>query len=197
MVAGGECESTQFRTSEPLSINDTIGTCSLSKFERSIRPQAYRSSMYRDEYLQNQCHNVCECSNWSLLLFLLSHDHVSVKSCGFYTANRNYCSYAEFRNMTLPYSDVALPGLNVKQVLLKGKAVSSPANRSNSVHFFNFSSVRSDVIAARTALYAGPTLSTTQKNNRSVCCTLTTPSLLGLAHCLINPTWSTKNRKLV
>lgn len=81
------CESAQFRTSQPLSIDDTVGTCSLSKLERSIRPQAYRSSMYRDEYLQDQCHNV----------------------------SKNYCSYAEFWNMTLPYSDLALPGLNAKQ----------------------------------------------------------------------------------
>ncbi|KAL6439360.1 hypothetical protein ACFW04_003895 [Cataglyphis niger] len=28
---------------------------------------------------------------------------------------KSYCSYAEFRNVTLPYSDVALPGLDIKQ----------------------------------------------------------------------------------
>ncbi|EZA51621.1 hypothetical protein X777_08805 [Ooceraea biroi] len=88
LQARGECESAQFRTSESLSIDDTVGTCSLSRLERSIRPQAYRSSMYRDEYLQDQCHNV---------------------------SKKSYCSYAEFWNMTLPYSDVALPGLNGKQ----------------------------------------------------------------------------------
>ncbi|KAH0945783.1 hypothetical protein HN011_010617 [Eciton burchellii] len=88
LQAKGECESAQFRTREPLSINDTIGTCSLSRLERSIRPQAYISSMYRDEYLQDQCHNV---------------------------SKKHYCSYAEFWNMTLPYSDVALPGLDTKQ----------------------------------------------------------------------------------
>lgn len=88
LQAGSECESAQFRTSEPLSIDDTVGTCSLSKFERGTRPQAYRSSMYRDEYLQDQCHNI---------------------------SKKSYCSYAEFRNVTLPYSDVALPGLDIKQ----------------------------------------------------------------------------------
>ncbi|XP_070170904.1 uncharacterized protein [Polyergus mexicanus] len=88
LQAGSQCESAQFRTSEPLSIDDTIGTCSLSKFERGTRPQAYRSSMYRDEYLQDQCHNI---------------------------SKKSYCSYAEFRNVTLPYSDVALPGLDIKQ----------------------------------------------------------------------------------
>ncbi|XP_029179232.1 uncharacterized protein LOC114946745 isoform X3 [Nylanderia fulva] len=88
LQADNECESAQFRTSEPLSIDDTVGTCSLSKFERGTRPQAYRSSMYRDEYLQDQCHNI---------------------------SKKSYCSYAEFRNVTLPYSDVTLPGLDVKQ----------------------------------------------------------------------------------
>ncbi|GAB1866522.1 ZP domain-containing protein [Camponotus japonicus] len=88
LKAGSECESAQFRTSEPLSIEDTLGMCSLSKFERGTRPQAYRSSMYRDEYLQDQCHNI---------------------------SKKNYCSYAEFRNVTLPYSDIALPGLDLKQ----------------------------------------------------------------------------------
>lgn len=57
-IISGECASAQYRTGEPLSINDTIGTCSLSKLERGARPQAYRSSMYRDEYLQDQCHNI-------------------------------------------------------------------------------------------------------------------------------------------
>lgn len=88
LQAENGCESAQFRTSEPLSIDDTVGTCSLSKFERGTRPQAYRSSMYRDEYLQDQCHNI---------------------------SKKSYCSYAEFRNVTLPYADVKLPGLDVKQ----------------------------------------------------------------------------------
>ncbi|XP_024874980.1 uncharacterized protein LOC112456571 [Temnothorax curvispinosus] len=88
LQAGDECASAQYRTGEPLSINDTIGTCSLSKLERGTRPQAYRSSMYRDEYLQDQCHNITK---------------------------KSYCSYAEFRNVSLPYSDVALPGLDLKQ----------------------------------------------------------------------------------
>ncbi|XP_072765207.1 uncharacterized protein [Anoplolepis gracilipes] len=88
LKAGSACESAQFRTSEPLSINDTIGMCSLSKFERGTRPQAYRSSMYRDEYLQDQCHNI---------------------------SKKSYCSYAEYRNVTLPYSEVVLPGLDIKQ----------------------------------------------------------------------------------
>ncbi|XP_014479294.1 PREDICTED: uncharacterized protein LOC106746789 isoform X2 [Dinoponera quadriceps] len=87
LQAGDECGSAQFRTI-PLSIDNTLGKCSLSRLERGIRPQAYRSSMYRDEYLQSQCHNI---------------------------SKRSYCSYAEFRNVTLPYSDVALPGLDAKR----------------------------------------------------------------------------------
>ncbi|KAL6266982.1 hypothetical protein P5V15_000066 [Pogonomyrmex californicus] len=88
LQARDECASAQYRTGEPLTLDDTIGTCSLSMLERGTRPQAYRSSMYRDEYLQDQCHN---------------------------TFKKSYCSYAEFRNVSLPYSDVALPGLDVKQ----------------------------------------------------------------------------------
>lgn len=88
LQAGDDCASAQFRTGEPLSIDNTIGTCSLSKLERGTRPQAYRSSMYRDEYLQDQCHNI---------------------------SKKSYCSYAEYRNVSLPYSDVVLPGLDVKQ----------------------------------------------------------------------------------
>ncbi|XP_020296222.1 uncharacterized protein LOC109861116 isoform X2 [Pseudomyrmex gracilis] len=87
LLAKNECKSAQFRTSNPLSSDDAIGTCLLSKFERSVKPQAYRSSMYRDEYLQDQCHNM---------------------------SKKNYCSYTEFRNMTLPYSDIALLGLDIK-----------------------------------------------------------------------------------
>ncbi|XP_076229202.1 uncharacterized protein LOC116433417 isoform X2 [Nomia melanderi] len=78
---GRSCESAQFRTSRPLSSEDTIGRCSLSLLERGTRPQAYRASMYRDEYLRDQCRTV---------------------------SKREYCSYAEFRNASLPYSDVAL-----------------------------------------------------------------------------------------
>lgn len=58
---GGSCESAQFRTSKPLSSNETaLGRCSLSLYERGTRPRAYRASMYRDEYLRDQCRNLCE-----------------------------------------------------------------------------------------------------------------------------------------
>ena len=33
------------------------------------------------------------------------------------TANREYCSYVEFKNASLPYSDVALMGFDEKQVI--------------------------------------------------------------------------------
>ncbi|XP_023287900.1 uncharacterized protein LOC105704404 isoform X2 [Orussus abietinus] len=85
---GDRCKSAQFRTSHDLWIGDSRGKCALSTVERGIRPQAYRASMYRDEYLQNQCHNI---------------------------STNDYCSYAEFRNMTIPYSDVKLQGLDAKQ----------------------------------------------------------------------------------
>ncbi|XP_076678030.1 uncharacterized protein LOC143374068 isoform X2 [Andrena cerasifolii] len=85
---GGSCESAQFRTTKPLSISDTIGRCSLSLLERGTRPQAYRASMYRDEYLRDQCRVV---------------------------SKREYCSYAEYQNASLPYSDVALSSLNEKE----------------------------------------------------------------------------------
>ncbi|XP_068978205.1 uncharacterized protein [Bombus flavifrons] len=86
---GRSCESAQFRTSKPLSIDKTaFGRCSLSLYERGTRPRAYRASMYRDEYLRDQCRN-------------LSKDE--------------YCSYAEFQNVSLPYSDVALMDLDEKQ----------------------------------------------------------------------------------
>ncbi|XP_060825016.1 uncharacterized protein LOC132911977 isoform X1 [Bombus pascuorum] len=86
---GRSCESAQFRTSKPLSIEQTaFGRCSLSLHERGTRPRAYRASMYRDEYLRDQCRN-------------LSKDE--------------YCSYAEFQNVSLPYSDVALMDLDEKQ----------------------------------------------------------------------------------
>lgn len=60
LFSGGACKSAQFRTSKALSINNTLGRCALSMVERSIRPQAYRASMYRDEYLQHQCHDIRE-----------------------------------------------------------------------------------------------------------------------------------------
>ncbi|CAL7938353.1 unnamed protein product [Xylocopa violacea] len=82
------CESAQFRTSKPLSSDDTIGRCSLSLHERGTRPGAYRASMYRDEYLRDQCRNL---------------------------SKREYCSYAEYRNVSLPYSEVALTNLDEKQ----------------------------------------------------------------------------------
>ncbi|XP_017796564.1 PREDICTED: uncharacterized protein LOC108577858 [Habropoda laboriosa] len=85
---GRSCESAQFRTTRPLSSDDTVGRCSLSLYERGTRPRAYRASMYRDEYLQDQCRNL---------------------------PKREYCSYAEFRNFSLPYSDVALTDLDQKQ----------------------------------------------------------------------------------
>ncbi|XP_076630697.1 uncharacterized protein LOC143346465 isoform X1 [Colletes latitarsis] len=85
---GKSCESAQFRTTRPLSANNAMGRCTLSLLERGTRPQAYRVSMYRDEYLRDQCRNV---------------------------SKREYCSYAEFRNTTLPYSDVALTNLDEKQ----------------------------------------------------------------------------------
>ncbi|KAK0096387.1 hypothetical protein PV326_005623 [Microctonus aethiopoides] len=85
---GMNCKSAQFRTSVPFSIGDVEGRCSLLQIERGIRPQSYRASMYRDEYLETQCHKL---------------------------SNTDYCSYAEFRNMTLPYSDLKVIGLNEKQ----------------------------------------------------------------------------------
>ncbi|XP_053976905.1 uncharacterized protein LOC128890108 isoform X2 [Hylaeus anthracinus] len=85
---GRSCKSAQFRTTKPLSTDDAIGRCTLSLLERGTRPQAYRASMYRDEYLRDQCRNV---------------------------SKREYCSYAEIRNATLPFSDVALSKLNEKQ----------------------------------------------------------------------------------
>lgn len=57
---GEECKSAQFRTSRDLTIGDTVGKCALSKYERGIRPQAYRAAWYRDEYLQSQCHRICK-----------------------------------------------------------------------------------------------------------------------------------------
>lgn len=86
---GRSCESVQFRTTKPLSIDKTaLGRCSLSLHERGTRPSAYRASMYRDEYLRDQCRSL---------------------------SNREYCSYVEFQNASLPYSDVALMGFDEKQ----------------------------------------------------------------------------------
>nr|XP_012146929.1 PREDICTED: uncharacterized protein LOC100880315 isoform X3 [Megachile rotundata] len=86
--SGRSCQSAQFRTTKPLSTDDAMGQCSLSLLERGSKPRAYRASMYRDEYLWDQCRNL---------------------------SAQEYCSYAEFRNATLPYSDVALTNLDEKQ----------------------------------------------------------------------------------
>ncbi|XP_017765268.1 PREDICTED: uncharacterized protein LOC108554479 [Eufriesea mexicana] len=87
--AGRSCESAQFRTAKPLSSDETaLGRCSLSLHERGTRPRAYRASMYRDEYLWDECRNL---------------------------SRREYCSYAEFQNASLPYSDVALIDLDENQ----------------------------------------------------------------------------------
>lgn len=116
-IIENECKSAQFRTSNPLSSDDAIGTCLLSKFERSIRPQAYRSSMYRDEYLQDQCHNMCKSMNIiKLSCIIRKSNKIQIKFIC-YTAKKNYCSYTEFRNMTLPYSDIALLGLDTRHVI--------------------------------------------------------------------------------
>ncbi|KAK9308878.1 hypothetical protein QLX08_001291 [Tetragonisca angustula] len=89
MDTGRSCESVQFRTTKPLSIDKTaLGRCSLSLHERGTRPSAYRASMYRDEYLRDQCRSL---------------------------SSREYCSYVEFQNASLPYSDVALMSFDEKQ----------------------------------------------------------------------------------
>nr|XP_034179295.1 uncharacterized protein LOC117603867 isoform X1 [Osmia lignaria] len=85
---GRSCQSAQFRTTKPLSSDNAIGQCSLSLLERGIKPRAYRASMYRDEYLWDQCRNL---------------------------SRQEYCSYAEFPNASLPYSDLALLDLNENQ----------------------------------------------------------------------------------
>ena len=60
-LPGRNCESVQFRTTKPLSIDETaLGRCSLSLHERGTRPSAYRASMYRDEYLRDQCRSLCK-----------------------------------------------------------------------------------------------------------------------------------------
>ncbi|XP_015108337.1 uncharacterized protein LOC107035452 isoform X1 [Diachasma alloeum] len=86
--AAPNCKSAQFRTSHPLAVGDSEGLCTLLTIERSVRPQSYRASMYRDEYLEPQCHN------------LSSYD---------------FCSYAEIKNQTLPYADLKIQGLGAKQ----------------------------------------------------------------------------------
>ncbi|XP_001604126.2 uncharacterized protein LOC100120484 isoform X1 [Nasonia vitripennis] len=82
------CKSAEFRTSRDLTIGDTVGTCSLLSIERGTKPQAYRAAIYRDEYLESQCHNI---------------------------SKTDYCSYAEYRNTTMPYSDLKVANLNAKQ----------------------------------------------------------------------------------
>ncbi|XP_015511163.2 uncharacterized protein LOC107217955 isoform X2 [Neodiprion lecontei] len=88
IAAGRNCRSARYRTAEDLRIGDTQGRCALSTLDRGSRPQAYRASMYRDEYLQNQCHNL---------------------------SKADYCSYSEFENATMLYSDLRLPGLDETQ----------------------------------------------------------------------------------
>ncbi|XP_034943908.1 uncharacterized protein [Chelonus insularis] len=88
LAAGPACKSAQFQTSKPLAIGDVNGKCALLSIQRGTRPQAYRASMYRDEYLETECHKL---------------------------SNTDYCSYAEFKNMTLPYSDIKLSNLNERQ----------------------------------------------------------------------------------
>ncbi|XP_051160478.1 uncharacterized protein LOC127281034 [Leptopilina boulardi] len=85
---GEQCKSAQFRTSRDLTIGDTVGKCALSKYERGIRPQAYRASWYRDEYLQSQCHKI---------------------------SKDEYCSYAEYRNSSLTLSDLKIPNLSMEE----------------------------------------------------------------------------------
>ncbi|XP_066595926.1 uncharacterized protein [Prorops nasuta] len=85
---GDRCKSAQFKTSKALSIGNNLGKCAKLGVERGTRPQGYRVSMYREEYLQTQCHTI---------------------------SKQDYCSYAEYRNMTLPYSDVAIYNLTAKQ----------------------------------------------------------------------------------
>lgn len=118
-IKGGQCKSAQFRTSSDLTIGDTVGKCALSKFERGLRPQAYRASWYRDEYLQSQCHKICKyiCLIGFFCYFLYSNLARLVCFKTFlFTAKDEYCSYAEYRNVSLPLSDLKIPDLNMKQV---------------------------------------------------------------------------------
>lgn len=60
VISGEQCKAAQFRTSRDLTISNTIGSCTLLMISRSTKPQAYRASLYRDEYLESQCHNICK-----------------------------------------------------------------------------------------------------------------------------------------
>ncbi|XP_014206597.1 uncharacterized protein LOC106638085 [Copidosoma floridanum] len=82
------CKAAQFQTSRDLFIGDITGSCTLLTIEREMKPQAYRASLYRNEYLQNQCHNV---------------------------SKTEFCSYAEFEDALMPYSDLQVTGVNTKQ----------------------------------------------------------------------------------
>ncbi|XP_020706349.2 uncharacterized protein LOC105683030 isoform X2 [Athalia rosae] len=88
IAAGRNCRSARYRTAEDLRIGDTRGRCALSNVDRGNRPQAYRASMYRDEYLQNQCHNLTKA---------------------------DYCSYSEYRDTTMLYSDLRIIGLDPEE----------------------------------------------------------------------------------
>ncbi|KAG8041046.1 hypothetical protein G9C98_002034 [Cotesia typhae] len=88
IAAGNRCKSAQFRASIDLAISDVQGICALLSIERGIRPQSYRAAPYRDEYLEIECHKL---------------------------SNTDYCSYAEFKNETLPYSDLKLINYDAKQ----------------------------------------------------------------------------------
>lgn len=94
----------------------------------------------------------------------------------FCLAKKSYCSYAEFRNVTLPYSDVALPGLDIKQVFLVF-LLSVRAWMNVWLDYDPFSA-RRNVITTRMVSYAGPTQSTIRKRNHSACCILTIQSVL-------------------
>ena len=59
---GDDCKAAQFRTSRDLAIGDNVGKCALLTIERGTKPQAYRTSLYKDEYLEHQCHNICKSS---------------------------------------------------------------------------------------------------------------------------------------
>ncbi|KAJ8681895.1 hypothetical protein QAD02_017687 [Eretmocerus hayati] len=82
------CKAAQFRASQDLLVGDTLGQCALLSIERSTKPQTYRASTYRDEYLDYQCHNI---------------------------SKTDFCSYAEYRNSLMPYSDLKVEGLDAKQ----------------------------------------------------------------------------------
>lgn len=94
----------------------------------------------------------------------------------FCLAKKSYCSYAEFRNVTLPYSDVVLPGLDIKQVF-HVFPLSVRAWMNVWLDYDPFSA-RRNVIAARMVSYAEPTPSTIRKRNHSAYCILTIQSVL-------------------